>query len=74
MALGITVCKGCTERHVNCHSDCERYIKERDAVEEMKIKIRESFQAENEYWSYRASQRKRIDRAVKANYGGKKRK
>lgn len=33
--IGVGSCYGCTERHVGCHSDCEKYKK---ALEEYKRK------------------------------------
>ncbi len=32
--MGITVCKGCTERQVKCHCTCERYKQQRMALDE----------------------------------------
>ena len=37
-------CKGCEDRHVGCHSTCERYIKSRE--EHLKLKD-EMFQAKD---------------------------
>lgn len=42
-------CKDCTERHLSCHSDCERYlsyVKEKDAVNKQ---IREKKYHEDQY-------------------------
>lgn len=33
--MRITVCKDCEDREIGCHGKCERYIKERDAREEL---------------------------------------
>lgn len=38
--MRITVCKDCRERHLGCHDNCERYLKERNAYEELKQAIR----------------------------------
>lgn len=29
-------CKDCTERHIGCHSDCDRYNKEKSEIEKNK--------------------------------------
>lgn len=33
------VCKDCEERHIGCHADCERYIKETEEIREEKNKL-----------------------------------
>ena len=33
-------CKGCEERHVRCHSDCEEYREFREAKDRENAKIR----------------------------------
>ena len=32
-------CKGCTKRHIGCHSHCEDYAEQRRLIEERKEKI-----------------------------------
>ena len=32
-------CKGCTKRHIGCHSECEDYAEQRRIIEERKKKI-----------------------------------
>lgn len=32
-------CKGCTKRHIGCHSKCEDYAEQRRMIEERKKKI-----------------------------------
>lgn len=32
-------CKGCTKRHIGCHSNCEDYAEQRRLIEERKEKI-----------------------------------
>ena len=32
-------CKGCTKRHIGCHSHCEDYAEQRRVIEERKEKI-----------------------------------
>lgn len=32
-------CKGCTKRHIGCHSHCEDYAEQRRVIKERKEKI-----------------------------------
>ena len=34
----ITCCKDCTERHLGCHSKCEKYINQKKEAEKIKEK------------------------------------
>lgn len=36
-------CRGCTERYVGCHADCERYKKQKAALDDRKKATREDF-------------------------------
>lgn len=38
----ITCCKGCTDRHVGCHADCEQYIAEKEESEAFKAAVRKA--------------------------------
>lgn len=40
----ITCCRNCSERHIGCHSACQRYIKEAEA----NARMREAIRTENE--------------------------
>lgn len=33
-------CKGCTERHVGCHSECENYITFKEKLEQQNKQIK----------------------------------
>jgi len=60
--LVIPPCKDCKERHVNCHSSCEKYQlfkKENDALRE---KIRKD---KDDYYAACASKNDRIEKAIK---------
>lgn len=37
---GIKCCKDCTERHIGCHSECDKYIQEKQLLEEEKKKMK----------------------------------
>lgn len=42
-------CKGCTERHVGCHSTCEKYITEKaenDRLREKEHELKKQCQAD----------------------------
>lgn len=42
-------CKGCTERHVGCHSTCEKYITEKaenDRLREKEHELKKQYQAD----------------------------
>lgn len=53
-------CYGCTERHRNCHSDCEKYISYTKICEEEKQKRIECLNAENDVIVTR-THRKRVN-------------
>jgi hypothetical protein len=36
------VCKGCVERHPNCHSSCQKYIEAKAAYEAKKAELMEA--------------------------------
>lgn len=36
----VTCCENCKERHFKCHSECEKYKKQRELLEELKEKER----------------------------------
>ena len=38
----ITCCKGCSDRHIGCHADCEKYIREKEESEAFKAAIRKA--------------------------------
>lgn len=40
MRLINSPCKDCTERHVGCHAECEKYRKAKEETEEAKEKQR----------------------------------
>ena len=43
-------CKGCTERHVGCHSTCEKYITEKAENERLREKeheLKKQYQADS---------------------------
>lgn len=42
-------CKDCENRHIGCHSTCEKYNRERDENEKIKKKIEE----EKKYFKYK---------------------
>lgn len=42
-------CKDCPDRHVGCHSDCERYLEFRKKLDELREKKR--IESEKEYAS-----------------------
>lgn len=43
-------CKGCTERHVGCHSTCEKYITEKaenDKLREKEHELKKKYQMDS---------------------------
>ena len=48
--LGNAPCKNCQERHLGCHSHCEKYLKEKKLNDERRAKERIEAQARNDYW------------------------
>lgn len=49
------VCRDCKppKRHPGCHSECEEYLKERDAIEALRKEIQANKAEDNLYNSYR---------------------
>jgi hypothetical protein len=45
-------CKDCTDRHINCHSTCERYKAWREELDKRNEKIREVKNRENDIRNY----------------------
>lgn len=41
-------CKGCTERHYNCHSECERYHRYQQYVRDKNIELSKNRRQESE--------------------------
>lgn len=56
-------CKGCAERHVGCHSTCERYKAFRKALEEKRM--RERMENEATYSLIEQAQRRKEERRRK---------
>lgn len=56
-------CKGCTERHEGCHSQCERYKAFRKALEEKKML--ERMENEAKYSLIEQAQRRKEERRRK---------
>lgn len=49
-------CKNCPERHVACHSSCEKYINYRKTLESDKDKIKQVKDYENGIRSFKINQ------------------
>ena len=45
-------CKECTERHIGCHKDCERYNKEKYENDSMKRRIRQRMDKDRQQVRY----------------------
>lgn len=52
-------CKECTERHIGCNKDCERYNKEKYENDSMKRRIRQRMDKDRQQrdWALRAVER-----------------
>ena len=46
--MSINSCKDCKDRHVGCHSTCEKYINAKKEYDELQEKIKKSKYREND--------------------------
>lgn len=46
--MNINSCKDCKDRHVGCHSTCEKYINAKKEYDELQEKIKKSKYREND--------------------------
>ena len=46
--MSINSCKDCKDRHVGCHSTCEKYINAKKEYDELQEKIKKSKHREND--------------------------
>lgn len=46
--MSINSCKNCKDRHVGCHSTCEKYINAKKEYDELQEKIKKSKYREND--------------------------
>lgn len=53
MQSKIKTCKNCTKRHIGCHSDCEEYLREKQANDDFNRLVREKKDAEILYFKAR---------------------
>ena len=55
-----TPCKDCTERHIACHSECEKYKAYKENYEQIKKDIRKEADIQNRLDDYEKQRAKRI--------------
>ena len=57
-------CKQCTERHIGCHADCDKYLKEKYENDSMKRRIRQRLDKDRQQrdWALRTAERKKRGR------------
>lgn len=67
MSIFVHTCKDCQDRHVGCHSTCERYINAKRTYEEEKIRINKIKGKEYVYIDHRNHM---IGKAIKHKRGG----
>ena len=67
----ISVCKGCTEREIGCHSWCEKYLKQVEENAEKHHKIMEEKAKYSQYNEYARERNTKIKKKVKGRRGRK---
>ena len=56
-------CLDCPDRHLGCHSSCERYIHYQRRHQEVKEQIYNAKAVENEWWMFRNEAKEKIIRS-----------
>lgn len=51
---------GCTERHVGCHAECEKYKQERAAYEAKVEQKKKEKKADVDFWCYKQDRYNRL--------------
>ena len=57
--MAVYACMGCTERHVGCHSTCEKYRQQSTEQREISQKIRSEKAKDEQYRGYVSETAKR---------------
>lgn len=57
--MSIAPCRDCGQRHLKCHSTCEKYLEFRKELDMQNQYKREEQLKENDYWEYRRNLAKR---------------
>lgn len=65
---GLSVCYRCDNRHVGCHSKCERYLQEVETNSKEKKKLRDRKAAENYISEYAVKTREKYLRKYGHTY------
>lgn len=58
--MGIKCCLNCKKRHLNCHSKCDIYIKEKEIIEKEKEEARKEIKKVMDLECFNKEKKKRL--------------